>query len=67
MDKQMYRLETWDKNSHKYVVHYEGHDLNRAEIQAHKRYNNRDWHGKHRILSISNQLIKTIPARKRLW
>lgn len=53
-----YELQVWDKLSRKFVTTWKGNNLNRAQIMAKKPYNNYDWMGKKRILSISIQVIE---------
>jgi hypothetical protein len=51
-----YRLEVWNKQSKRYETTWKGKDFVRAQIMAAKPYNNRDWQGKKRIISITTRI-----------
>lgn len=57
----MYKLEVWDKTKRKYITTWKGHTFVQAQIMAAKPYNNYEWMGKKRIISIITKVEMIIP------
>lgn len=56
-----YQLQVWNKKTRKYQTTWTGTDFVRAQILATKPYNNYDWQGKKRILSINIRVELELP------
>ena len=56
--KTIYRLEVWNKDLNCYHVLWEGRNLERARIMFNKPYNSMPWHGKKRIVKITEEVVK---------